>query len=193
MSEFLALKLDRQKATERERLANIESFKDWMQEIISFNRETTADLKHLVEIMEENNSKRLRLNDLSRNFNNAPVAPPSSFYYPSFPNTFHQPQPHFVPTGANAIQPSPFCRNENAPPHSVNTNAGTRTFCPALTEDENYLLNKHCSCRKCRHFYITHRVKDCPNDFPNGATYKTLTEEMALECMRRSAVYIWSF
>ena len=188
MSEFLASKLDRQKATERKQLANIDSFEDWMQEIVSFDRETTADLKRLAEIMEENNSKRLRLNDLSGNFINAPVAPPSSFYYPSFPNSSLQPQPRFVLTGANAIQPGPFRHNENAPPRSVNGNSGTRTFCPALTEDKKYLLNKHHGCRKCRRFYVAHRVKDCPNDFPNGATYKTLTEEMALKCMRRSAV-----
>ena len=56
MSKFLASKLDRQKAIKHERLANIESFEDWMQKIVSFNRETTADLKCLAEIMEENNS-----------------------------------------------------------------------------------------------------------------------------------------
>ena len=51
MSEYLASKLNRQKATERDLLAGIESFKDWMQEIVSFDRETTADLKHLAEII----------------------------------------------------------------------------------------------------------------------------------------------
>ena len=74
MSEFLASKLDRQKATERLRLAEIDSFEDWMQEIVSFDRETTTDLKRLAEIMEENSSKRQRLNDLSGNFDNARIA-----------------------------------------------------------------------------------------------------------------------
>jgi hypothetical protein len=45
MSEFFASKLDRQKATECERLAVIGTFEDWMQEIVSFDHETTADLK----------------------------------------------------------------------------------------------------------------------------------------------------
>jgi hypothetical protein len=57
MSKFLASKLDCQKPAEHECLAAIETFKDWMQEIVCFDCKTTADLKHITEIMEENNSK----------------------------------------------------------------------------------------------------------------------------------------
>jgi hypothetical protein len=57
MSEFLASKLDRQKAAEWKHLAAVKLFKDWMQEIMSFDQETTADLKQIAEIMEENSSK----------------------------------------------------------------------------------------------------------------------------------------
>jgi hypothetical protein len=48
MSKFLASKLDRQKPAACEHLATIENFKDWMQEIVSFDCETTADLKCIV-------------------------------------------------------------------------------------------------------------------------------------------------
>jgi hypothetical protein len=40
-----------------EHLAAIETFKDWMRKIVSFDHETTADLKQIAEIMEKNNSK----------------------------------------------------------------------------------------------------------------------------------------
>jgi hypothetical protein len=186
MSEFLASKLDRQKATERERLAAIETSDDWMQEIVSFDRETTADLKRIAEMMEESISKRQRLNDLSGNFENVPTAPPSSFHYP--PNPCSMYQPPFVATGANAVQPAPFRQNENMAPRSKSSTSTTRTFCPTLTENDKYLLNKHRGCRKCRRFYVAHRVKDCPNDFPDGATYVPLTEDLAFETMRSSAV-----
>src|SRR5271168_5489831 len=36
--------------------------------------------------------------------------------------------------------------------------------------------------------HYAHRVPTCPNGFPDGATYVPLTEEMALEAMRKVAV-----
>ena len=71
-----------------------------MQEIVSFDHETTADLKRLAEIMEENNSKCQCFNDFSTNFN-AQIVPPPAFHYPPVSSNTHQ--PCFVPTGANAI------------------------------------------------------------------------------------------
>ena len=46
---------------------------------------------------------------------------------------------------------------------------------PALTDGERTLLNENEGCTKCRHFYVGHRSHQCPNGFPPGKTYKTLT------------------
>ncbi|RDB15199.1 hypothetical protein Hypma_004687, partial [Hypsizygus marmoreus] len=46
---------------------------------------------------------------------------------------------------------------------------------PPLSESERTLLADNHGCFKCRHFHINHSSKSCPNDFPNGATYHTLT------------------
>jgi hypothetical protein len=163
----------------------IETFEDWMQEIVSFDRETTADLKQITEIMEENSSKHQRLNNLSANFITAPIAPASSFQYLSSNSMYQCP---FVATGANAVQPVNFCHNENIPPCTNNSISTNCIFCPALTENDKLLLNKHHGCRKCRKFYVAHQMKDCPNNFPDRATYIPLTEELAFKMMRKSVV-----
>src|ERR1700679_3734407 len=145
MSEFLASKLDRQKTAERDRLAAIVSFEDWMQEIVSFNRESTADLKRLAELMEENTAKRPRLNDLSQNFTPSPASfTPSSFHYPPPFATEHPQSNKFIATGANAVTPASFRQTENtAPRWPVNSlNAPKRNYCPPLTDNKKSLLNK---------------------------------------------------
>jgi hypothetical protein len=63
-----------------------------------------------------------------------------------------------------------------------------RTRCPKLLPSGYDLLEKHNGCRKCRRFYVNHRVIDCPNDFPNPDNYSTLTEEMALQAMASAAI-----
>ncbi|KAH6903572.1 hypothetical protein BKA70DRAFT_1373963 [Coprinopsis sp. MPI-PUGE-AT-0042] len=54
---------------------------------------------------------------------------------------------------------------------------------PALTPNERELLNKHSGCTRCRKFYAGHHAVDCPmtaaNEWPDAATYKTLTPAMA--------------
>ncbi|KAJ7346911.1 hypothetical protein DFH08DRAFT_700336, partial [Mycena albidolilacea] len=47
--------------------------------------------------------------------------------------------------------------------------------CPKLTDLERSLLNEHEGCNKCRKFYAGHRAADCPKDFPDPTTYRTLT------------------
>jgi hypothetical protein len=47
---------------------------------------------------------------------------------------------------------------------------------PVLTAEERALLNAHRGCYKCRWFYQPHGACDCPNGFPDGKGYKTLTE-----------------
>jgi hypothetical protein len=51
-----------------------------------------------------------------------------------------------------------------------------RKQCPKLLDSERKLLNDNEGCVKCRHFFVNHRAAECPNDFPNLATYKTLVQ-----------------
>ncbi|KAJ7620208.1 hypothetical protein FB45DRAFT_1094239, partial [Roridomyces roridus] len=48
--------------------------------------------------------------------------------------------------------------------------------CPPLTNGEKALLDLHDGCRRCRKFYIGHRTLNCDGDFPDAATYRTLTQ-----------------
>src|ERR1700679_2595151 len=57
-----------------------------------------------------------------------------------------------------------------------------------LLPAEYDLLERHNGCRKCRHFYVNHQVNDCPNNFPNPDTYRTLMEEMALQAMASAVI-----
>ena len=180
MSEFLASKLDRLRTSERERLAAIESFEEWMAEIVAFDREATSDLKRIAEMLREDVSyKRQRMDD------NVPQNPPTVPFQPSqIPNTSVQTN-MYRGTGANAIRPPPFSA---APNSRFSQPSSGRKRCPPLTQTEIALLNKHKGCRKCRRFYVSHRGGDCPNDFPDGATYVPLSEDVAYEEMRKCAV-----
>ena len=69
------------------------------------------------------------------------------------------------------------------------TSSGFRnTHCPKLTKGEIKLLNEHKGCQKCRKLYVPHTTINCPNDWPNAATYQTLTLEMALAAMAIATV-----
>ncbi|KAF9059735.1 hypothetical protein BDP27DRAFT_1430937 [Rhodocollybia butyracea] len=48
--------------------------------------------------------------------------------------------------------------------------------CPTLTSGEKELLDIHNGCRRCRTFYIRHCTANCNGNFPDGATYQTLTQ-----------------
>ncbi|KAJ7211993.1 hypothetical protein GGX14DRAFT_302881, partial [Mycena pura] len=52
----------------------------------------------------------------------------------------------------------------------------TKPKCPPLTNAEKILLDLHDGCRRCRKFYIGHRTLNCDGDFPDAATYHTLTQ-----------------
>ncbi|EDR02339.1 reverse transcriptase-RNase H-integrase [Laccaria bicolor S238N-H82] len=73
-----------------------------------------------------------------------------------------------------------------------NTSAGgsssTYTHLPPLTDAECTLLNEHDGCTKCRRFYTDHRSHSCPNGFPAGKTYKTLTATDAMNAKKGKAV-----
>ncbi|KAH9939459.1 hypothetical protein B0H21DRAFT_698417 [Amylocystis lapponica] len=46
---------------------------------------------------------------------------------------------------------------------------------PRLTKDEKELLRKYSGCFTCRKFFVDHQSKTCPNGYPKGAGYRTLT------------------
>ncbi|KAJ7731684.1 hypothetical protein DFH07DRAFT_968678 [Mycena maculata] len=56
----------------------------------------------------------------------------------------------------------------------------TNLKCPPLTDAEKVLLDLHDGCRRCRKFYIGHRTLNCDGDFPDAATYRTLTQADAV-------------
>jgi hypothetical protein len=185
MSEFLASKIDRLRTAERTRLSTIVSFEEWMAEIVALDREATSDLKRIAEMLKEDVSlKRQRTNDDAPNFFRPSPAENREPLRPS-PQNFHmQPQymgnhigpAQYIATGANTIQAA------------VQSSSRFQKRCPPLTPSEISLLNNHKGCRKCRQFYVGHRVATCPNGFPDGATYVPLTEEVAFEAMRKLAV-----
>ncbi|KAG1880280.1 hypothetical protein C8R48DRAFT_587911, partial [Suillus tomentosus] len=82
----------------------------------------------------------------------------------------------------------PFAPRTNLPkPNQPSEHtAKTSTRVPPLSDTERQLLNKHEGCFKCRRFYVSCRSKDCKNGFPDGATYKPLTENMALNSKNKS-------
>ena len=56
MSDFLVSKLDRLRTAERDRLAGIESFEEWMAEIVLIDHEAMSDLKRIAEMLREDTS-----------------------------------------------------------------------------------------------------------------------------------------
>jgi hypothetical protein len=71
-----------------------------------------------------------------------------------------------------------------------NPSSSTTNFVklPPLTDSERTLLNEHEGCTKCRRFYTDHRSQSCPNGFPLGKGYKTLTLTDALSAKKGKAV-----
>ena len=183
MSGYLADKIARLRPTDKDRIASIEVFEDWLSEISLLDDEITADLKRIADFATEHIAKRQRLNTSQYNFYNEQ-------------QTHHDATKFQSPvTGANAITP----QNNSlfAPPIHHNNSTSTRggyrgqttqrtskrTRCPKLLPVEYDLLEKHSGCRKCRKFYVNHKAPDCPNGWPNPDTYVTLTEDMANKAM----------
>jgi hypothetical protein len=195
MSGYLADKLARLRPADKQRVKDIVVFEDWLQEITLLDEEITADLKRIADFASEHIAKRQRTEN-----------PPSSFHYTAFPqkpstrdNLTSKPTVNPPLSGANAVTPSfyhqpnvQYTSNNYRGGHHQGANlrqpTGKRTRCPKLLPSEYELLEKHNGCRKCRRFYVNHRVLDCPNDFPNPDTYTTLTEEMALKSMASAAI-----
>ncbi|KAJ7463061.1 hypothetical protein B0H11DRAFT_1815570, partial [Mycena galericulata] len=68
--------------------------------------------------------------------------------------------------------PKPSLASRLTTPPSKKTTAK----CPPLTDAEKVLLDLHDGCRRCWKFYIGHRTLNCDGEFPDAATYRTLTQ-----------------
>jgi hypothetical protein len=58
---------------------------------------------------------------------------------------------------------------------SISSSSRHFTRLPPLTDDERQLLRDNEGCFKCREPFVQHSSNNCPNGFPDGATYKPLT------------------
>ena len=161
-----------------------------MAEIVTIDHKLRVDLKHLCDVLkeEEENAKRMCITEAPHfQIPHGPVLPHYQPLGPStIPNTAAPQQ--FRPTGANAVHQS---NHHSFPPSNSSGNAyqqSSQQRCPPLMPDEINLLNKHKGCRKCWCFYMGHRVATCPHGFPDGATYCMLTEDMAITAMQKLAV-----
>ena len=201
MGEYLDSKWQNLKQAERERIKAIGIFDDWLLEIVTMDSQANDDLKRVADMAAESVAKRQRLNydpspyPVSSASQNVP--PPT----PHYPMQNKQYKP-FV-SGTNAVAPLSHqnrianIEQSHIPYHIRNGNHTTGGFrptrCPKLTDIELRLLNEHKGCRKCRKFYVPHTKNNCPNDWPDPATYCTLTLDMALAAMASAAVASVSF
>src|ERR1700678_3069144 len=97
------------------RLSAIDSFKEWMAEIVAIDREATSDLKRIAEMLKDDVSfKRQRTDDPTPNFYRPS---PAENVYPLRPSQIYNMQPtqsmrnnpsasHFLGTWANTVLPS---------------------------------------------------------------------------------------
>jgi hypothetical protein len=193
MSGYLADKIARLRPTDKERISAIVIFEDWLSEISLLDEEITADLKRIADFATEHIVKKQR----TENAQKPPV-------YNTYPQPSQRDAPAFQPpvSGANAITPGNHSYHQTSTPYPPSNAfrggyrgsnnqrnvSGKRFRVPKLLPCEFDLLEKHSGCRKCRKFYVNHRVIDCPNDFPNPDTYVTLTEDMALQAMASAAI-----
>ena len=58
---------------------------------------------------------------------------------------------------------------------------------PLLTDEERKLLRENEGCFKCRLPFQTHQTYNCPNGFPDVATYKTITAETVRRLAKKPA------
>ena len=84
----------------------------------------------------------------------------------------------------------PSRRGNSTQTNNASTGSSTSSYVklPPLTDSERNLLNEHRGCTKCRHFYVDHRSQNCPDGFPSGKGYKTLTMTDVLAAKKAKAV-----
>ena len=92
--------------------------------------------------------------------------------------------------GNYASEPS-FCRapsnnnnsSQTVPSASTMNTPTTCKQCFELLDSKRKFLNENEGCLKCRCFFVEYPAVNCPNDFPNPATYKSLTQSDA-DCVK---------
>lgn len=72
-------------------------------------------------------------------------------------------------------RPSSSYTSQNVNPSAAQPRQQQRL--PPLTPEERSLLRENDGCFKCRRFFQEHRTASCPNGFPPGDSYKSLSVE----------------
>ena len=67
-------------------------------------------------------------------------------------------------------------RRANVAPASSSLSSSTCISLPKLTPIERKLIYDNEGCLKCHCVFVNHQSGTCPNDFPDAATYKPLTQ-----------------
>ena len=71
---------------------------------------------------------------------------------------------------------------------SASTSTSSFIKLPPLTDNKRTLLNEHDGCTKCCRSYMDHCSQACPDGFPSGKGYKTLTVTDVLAAKKGKAV-----
>lgn len=161
LADYLSLRLDGLLMSEREHMVGIAEFEDWL---LFMKRVDAAARADRLSLQQQPIPKRVF--DGARNFDDHYKRP--RYVQPLQDSTAHN-RP-FRPTGANAV-------SARAP--------GT-SYLPHLTDFERDVPDIHHGCKKCRRFYVKHSGANCPNEFPDGATYQPLTTKLAEEAHKAS-------
>ncbi|PPQ82876.1 hypothetical protein CVT26_007553 [Gymnopilus dilepis] len=183
------------KPADREHLDGLDSFKDWQWKIIAIDTAQRDDISCTSE-MAFQTLKRHR-----PDYDQPPIRPA-----PAHRTDYDQP-PHCPPpplcnsksynipaSGANTVN-LPYNNSRPSRPmsfnnqqHSLHSNmpAG-RTRPPPLTENEKFLLDEHCGCRKCREFYVSCRANTCTKEAPDGWYYREHTMQDVINAMKHIA------
>jgi hypothetical protein len=78
--------------------------------------------------------------------------------------------------------------NTNTSPAASSASSSSYVHLPSLTDTKHMLLNEHEGCTKCCQFYVGHHSQSCPNGFPVGKGYKTLTTTDTLSAKKAKAI-----
>src|SRR5258705_3990587 len=73
-------------------------------------------------------------------------------------------------------------------PYATGSNAIPSSTCSLqkLNDEDREILQMHHGCKKCRRCYVQHDNTNCPNDFPDPATYQRLSHEVAAAAYKAS-------
>ena len=180
-----------------------ESFWAWSQNVIKLNcllRDTTSlfddttlrnqldahldnDLKDRVKHSDAKKEKTLKTwIDAVRRLDETRISE-NKRHRELIEETLTQRQSKRQATEANALR-NKTNRTNNNTSSATASSASSYIPVPTLLDSERTLLNEHDGCTKCRKFYVEHRSRDCPNGFPRGKGYKTLTAADALTAKR---------